>query len=292
MSIDVILDIFSGRPNPRWTLAGDQEAELLERIEQIQTPSLSKVPGVTGKLGYRGFILNRSSVAPEGALKVLVHEGVVDFGQDLESRVADNRDLESWLLGTASGLSIEERVRGAVTAAITGAPQNVADFFKNRAAAAKAGCDASQAADAPTYNPGAWSMMTVRPYNNCYNYADDKITNTYAQPGRASSAPFMSIECADVLHAAQSDGLVISDDFMSPLGAEQGWYVALVISPGHDYHWYRQDVGGCWSHKPGQSAVINTDNSGNAITDPRTCDRGDYTDFCTYMVTRRGLKII
>jgi hypothetical protein len=37
---------------------------------------------------------------------------------------------------------------------------------------------------------------------------------------------------------------------------------------------------GCWSHKPGPTAVRNIDNAGNAIGDPRTCSRGPYTVFC------------
>jgi len=64
-----------------------------------------------------------------------------------------------------------------------------------------------------------------------------------------------------------------------------------VIWPGVDYHWYRQDKVGCWSHKPGSTPARNTDNSGHAIADPRTCNRGSYTNFCTYMITTRHVRI-
>ena len=74
-------------------------------------------------------------------------------------------------------------------------------------------------------------------------------------------------------------------EFLDPPGKGRGWYVALVIWPNVDYHWYRQDNVGCWSHKPGKTAARNTDNSGNRITDPRTCNRGGYTQFCGYMNT-------
>ena len=30
----------------------------------------------------------------------------------------------------------------------------------------------------------------------------------------------------------------------------------LVIWPNRDYHWYRQDADGTWSHKPGSTKVI------------------------------------
>jgi hypothetical protein len=80
-------------------------------------------------------------------------------------------------------------------------------------------------------------------------------------------------------------------NFNGTLAAGKGWYVALVIWPNSDYHWYRQDNVGCWSHKPGSTAVRNVDNAGNPITDPKTCNRGPYTVFCTYMVTNSGVHI-
>ena len=32
--------------------------------------------------------------------------------------------------------------------------------------------------------------------------------------------------------------------------------VLLVVDPNNDYHWYRQDSDGTWSHKPGSIKVI------------------------------------
>lgn len=58
---------------------------------------------------------------------------------------------------------------------------------------------------------------------------------------------------------------------------EGGYLVALVLESetDGDYHWYRQDEDGYWSHKPGQTEVTNLDASGNLITNPETADR-DY----------------
>lgn len=45
--------------------------------------------------------------------------------------------------------------------------------------------------------------------NNCYNYGNDKRTDTYAQPGRGSANPFPRPLTADgVLRASLADGLV------------------------------------------------------------------------------------
>jgi hypothetical protein len=68
--------------------------------------------------------------------------------------------------------------------------------------------------------------------------------------------------------------------------------VALVVSPGEDFHWYRRDVNGYWSHKFGSSEATDVDFSGNKITNPETADRAEYTDFCGYFcVDKVKIKI-
>lgn len=58
--------------------------------------------------------------------------------------------------------------------------------------------------------------------------------------------------------------------FWNKLGfGKRGYYSAyLVIDEGVDYHWYRQDKGGLWSHKPGITPVLNADASRHLITNP------------------------
>jgi len=62
--------------------------------------------------------------------------------------------------------------------------------------------------------------------------------------------------------------------------------VALVIAPGIDYHWYRQNSDGTWSHKPGQQYSRCFDASNTVIYDPETCDRNysytNYAQFCGF----------
>lgn len=89
---------------------------------------------------------------------------------------------------------------------------------------------------------------------------------------------------------ATKDGLVpINCD--EGCGCKECWHqVALVIKPNNgdlqdyhdywDYHWYRKDRDGRWSHKMAWTPATNLDNSGNIIKDPRTADRGSYTIFC------------
>jgi hypothetical protein len=56
----------------------------------------------------------------------------------------------------------------------------------------------------------------------------------------------------------------------------------------NDYHWYRQEPDGTWSHKRGNTAASRVDASGKPITNPETADRkypgsDDYDKFCGYL---------
>jgi len=63
--------------------------------------------------------------------------------------------------------------------------------------------------------------------------------------------------------------------------------VALVISPGVDYHWYRQNSDGTWSHKLASNPSQNCDSDDDLIYDPEYCNREysyglNYTQFCGF----------
>ena len=61
------------------------------------------------------------------------------------------------------------------------------------------------------------------------------------------------------------------------------WVVALAYATdGSDYHWWRKNEDGTWSHKPGSTPIIHWDASGNTITDPGNCNRGIYDGFLGY----------
>jgi hypothetical protein len=134
----------------------------------------------------------------------------------------------------------------------------------------------------PSFDPSYWNDSDFTGQNNCYNYVNNKRTDTFAQPGRATGSYCLSgySECmtAETVAAnAARDGLTrLPDGAECPSDMAK---MALVIRPGHDYHWYRRDTNGLWSHKPGGAHATNLDNSGNVIRDPRTADRGNYTDF-------------
>jgi len=288
MSVTVTLNIYSGRPNLSWQLPADRADALLDQIGSLREGTTNKPLGSLRGLGYRGFLVERSHSAAEGALSFYVHEGIVDRGQNEVNYVDSNQTVERFLLESGRQL-IDDELYAYVLQEMAIRPN--LDALLRGLEIAAAGCPPCKAADAPAYNPGKWNVPTVQPHNNCYNYANDQITNTFAQPGRAHGKPISTLSCGGVQPSAVADGLAAVGGFGAPLGAGQGWYVALVIWPGRDYHWYRQDNVGCWSHKPGQTAARNVDNAGAAISDPRTCNRGPYSDFCSYMRTTRSVVI-
>lgn len=77
--------------------------------------------------------------------------------------------------------------------------------------------------------------------------------------------------------------------------------IALVVHPGEDYHFYRQDPDGWWSHKDGANPVKRFDAEGKPIWNPRTAARDyrpkgsflNYKDFCGYWCAprRRTIKL-
>jgi hypothetical protein len=71
--------------------------------------------------------------------------------------------------------------------------------------------------------------------------------------------------------------------------------IALVVDQSDDYHFFRQDSNGFWSHKPGARKVTNLDAAAHKIWDPRlahldyTSNEGslNYDIFCSYMCVPR-----
>lgn len=151
---------------------------------------------------------------------------------------------------------------------------------------------------APPYNPAFWNDPSIVGCNNCYNYGCNKRTDTFAQPGYAHGVSH-STNCPTVSSAAQADGLAVTNIDKKCRGCTH--IVALVIAPGEDYHWYRLDDTGRWSHKMASWPVSDRDGSGNLINNPETADRRvfngpdfirDYSIFCVYFCVDRNNVVI
>jgi len=97
-AMTVELDVYSGRPNPTWTLsAGEAEqiARLLQDLPRAQSPA-------DEGLGYRGFVLVTSERDGSLPQSIRVNSGIVTVRQ--QGRVehfVDARGLEKRLLEQA-----------------------------------------------------------------------------------------------------------------------------------------------------------------------------------------------
>lgn len=68
---------------------------------------------------------------------------------------------------------------------------------------------------------------------------------------------------------------------------------AMVVAPGRDYHYYRLNDDGQWSHKPGYKPSTRFDSDNNLIVDPKLAARDyggtlNYKDFCGYYCVPRN----
>jgi len=285
----VTLDVFSGRPNPTWTLSDKDKREFISRLAG---KAVSAVHENEGHLGFRGYIVwtvgDDDETATSAGLPDMFRISSASFGgaapahweqltQPLSSEEVG--DAQEWLLTTAGG-AVEDPVLEHVARQISGADPTGEALSTPSATAA---CVISNT----PYNPGFWNVPTVQPHNNCYNYAMNYRSNTFAQPGRISGHPNNVMQCANVATAANWDGCRASCS-----GPNKN--VALVIWPGQDYHWYRLHSNGFWGHKPGGTAARNVDSLNRVIggaLNPQNCARGPYTIFCGYRFSPVGMHV-
>lgn len=157
--------------------------------------------------------------------------------------------------------------------------------------------------DNPKYEPAQWNDGAgIQKSTNCYAYAMNSRTGHPAgdkpQPGDTSGTPAAwPVNCLSTTKAVVEDGKpdAILQAKRCPYNQQQkrpppdkaGYYlVALFITTKpegydavddvsyvNDYHWYRQDEDGSWSHKPGHGIVRNVDSSNLLITNPETAIR-------------------
>jgi hypothetical protein len=316
----VTMNLFSGRPNPTWSLTPSQAEELVERLAAAGPVAAPDEPPL---LGFRGFTLNPdlddvALRAPMPAQFVVPPPAVVSQALEpakkrhkgqapaFEAAAASEAqraatDVSQWLLATAVDVLGTEVLEAANDGLRQAAAQTVTPAALHeeapRARAQKGAAEEhmavalGDAACEPFLTPisvAFWNNPPTRFRNNCYNYATNFASNTMAQPGRRSGHQYTSFDCGNVSTAAQFDGYL-----NECRGAVR--VVALAIWPGFDFHWWRLHPGGFWAHKIGTSPVFQWDNLGrilgNGLT-PENCDRGPYTQFCGFFYAPLSVEVL
>lgn len=273
--LKVELDIFSGRPNPSWSLTGAQEKELIDRV-QADPSIILPVTAPAGGLGYRGYIVTLEKEGESGKSKQLPSQFRIG------GAVEKDKATSLWLLETSEELDTEfdDFIRDFAAQTIkrdvnvSAARPDHDGLSSGQEKGSLTTCSSNYFTSSTDFS--FWNGATYIRKNNCYNFAANHRTNTFAQPGRISGHPITALSCT----AVQSS--VIWDGWSHSCVASNNLTIALVIWPNVDFHFYRKCSGGIWCHKPGQTAARNYDNSGNIITNVETCNRGGYTNFCGY----------
>lgn len=175
----------------------------------------------------------------------------------------------------------------------------------------------------PEYAPERYNNdPTIYKSHNCYSYGmnvidpaivtkcrlqKDKINtcrNNFHQPGALNGSRFalnaesrrtcpvveklMTSDVPDIQHS--------SFEQRCPKGMSK---IALVVDPGEDYHFYRQDKDGMWSHKDGSNKVKRYDALKRPIVNPQLASRDyrwqgsdlNYSDFCGFYCVPRAHAI-
>jgi hypothetical protein len=287
VALRITIDAFSCRPNPMFVLDGRQAQEALARLRPARKLKKRDLPLFhPSTLGYRGLIIEQIGAHVRWLPKVfrLVNGGFI--GPGLSHRPADEQ-FES-VFFERSGLICNMRFASPLLRHFPVEERPLREKKEQRTGGRAPLPPLSSCACAPLYEPSWWNDGgEVQRCNNCYNYATNYRTDTYAQPGLAGGKMFVACTSAAYRAAAKKDGL-IDDPGANNRCPGDGHLVALVVRPGWDCHWYRKGRDGLWTHKRASDPATNLDNSRRIILDPRTADRGEYTEFCTFMVVRHG----
>jgi hypothetical protein len=299
------VDIMSGRPNPEWIVTDpDVTRELLSAVGGAHG-AVAKIGAGYAGLGYRELRVStigddqprRRGVPREFALASTAAEDLESSGALARRLIEDMTRYADVRLVPHEFTPLTRRLRDGILEQLERfladpprppGPPPPPGGNPLRTTAKDERCQQCEY-EVSQFNPGFWNKPAVQPYNNCYNYARNWRTNTFAQPGRAHGAQTSTMACSNVATAAMADGLRKRCKCL-PVSEYPRRLMALVIDPGWDYHWYRHQRGGFWGHKPGGTAARNVDNSNVVIVNPETCNRGGYTDFCDYFYA--GLSVV
>ncbi|MBI1301857.1 MAG: hypothetical protein GC137_09410 [Alphaproteobacteria bacterium] len=142
------------------------------------------------------------------------------------------------------------------------------------------------------YRPKDWTR--IKKDTNCYTYALDIPAHGWGQPGQLRIHPADRTESysftQDTLPSLlESDGLIKVD--ISDLPACSEMLIAAIVYGSEDFHFYRRDQNGFWSHKWGNGRVKRLDSSGHLIRSPEKCVERGVNSFVGYFVVpRQGIQ--
>jgi len=163
----------------------------------------------------------------------------------------------------------------------------------------------------------------IKESHNCYSYFLNKIDKKNVrdcekiksigkhiscwrpQPGAAAGKPDMKnskrrnqYTCKNIVKRTLADNRKVYRTTKNNKCKKHYYKGALFIDPGIDYHYYREDKPGKWSHKQGQHTPSNVDAKGKAIKDVEKASKryksraknNIYDKLCSYFCIPRNTR--
>jgi hypothetical protein len=271
----VVLRLFSGLPNPSWTLPREKADEIRRMFQALPIRAQARAEVLPGKptdplgrprSGYRGF-----QIFADEKARVPEYEIFGPFIlEHATGKIRTNGTAvpETIVWRSAPGSVLEEL--GNVTLAQVSAPSDERPIQGVEGAYVDLNCRLG-----PRYvkNGGRYNKLIRE--NNCYNYATRKPNlipfTDAAVPGRNNAKNRFT---PDQLRQALKDDKLVFKGFEQPTACPpegKHWVAATVrhVAGGAltDVHFLRLDKSGRWSHKDGDDPVTDEDDKLNKISD-------------------------
>ena len=164
----------------------------------------------------------------------------------------------------------------------------------------------------PKYEPDKWNKdIFIKKTHNCYAYALNMINKKYSkickELNKNSKNNCIFLKPQVGMYSGNYDNskltcekmkirLIKDNPKIKPINKDDlipNHYYKIALScvgDGSDYHFYRQDNNGYWSHKDGSKKATNKDAKRRLIIDPEKADRGRYNKFCGYFMVPNSSK--
>ena len=159
------------------------------------------------------------------------------------------------------------------------------------------------------YEPSKWNEdIFIRKSHNCYSYALNIIQKRRATKCQKKNNKKKSVclrkqpnninkrdeshNCEDLMNNILKEYPEIKKTTKNSRCPEGFYRVALFLlnrKDNHhltlnDFHFYRQDSNGFWSHKDGWRKATNKDKHGRLIRDPEIVENENESKLCTYFI--------
>ena len=114
----VVVDVFSGRTNPSWSLSDEETATLATMLEGLEEAEVAYSPAE--QLGFRQFVVTLASPMADASEMVYVYNTTVevDHGDEVKYYTDTDGQVSRWLL-ESSKTHLDDDLYAAVEEAVT-----------------------------------------------------------------------------------------------------------------------------------------------------------------------------